>query len=144
MRRSLGGRAWDHDGVDRTLAERYAPPPAWRRTTTIAATVLLAAVALAWLAWAAVEQGTPKIDSTLVGWRVVDDHNVATQIDVSIDDGVSHPSCTVEALATDHTIVGELRFTPVAGTNRVTVRTQRRATSVSLPGCVADGQDAPR
>jgi hypothetical protein len=130
--------------VDQALTERYAPPPAWRRPVTIGLVALAAVVALAWLAWAAFEQATPQIDSTLVGYHVVDEHSVTAQIQVEVHSGATHPSCTVQALATDHTIVGELRFTPVAGTNRVTVRTQRTATSVTLPGCIADGQDGPR
>jgi type 1 fimbria pilin len=130
--------------VDHTLTERYAPPPAWRRRTTIVAVVVLAAAALAWLAWAAFVESTPKVHSQLVGWTVVDAHSASAQVDVSISGGTTHPTCTVQALASDHTIVGELRFTPTDGTNRVTVRTSRTATSVSLPGCIADGQDQPR
>jgi hypothetical protein len=65
-------------------------------------------------------------------------------VDVSISGGTTHPSCTVQAFASDHTIVGELRFTPDDGTNHVTVHTSRSATSVDVPGCIADGQDQPR
>jgi hypothetical protein len=50
----------------------------------------------------------------------------------------------VRAFASDHTIVGQLHFTPDDGTNQVTVRTSRSASSVDVPGCVADGQDQPR
>ena len=130
--------------MSQALSERYAPPPAWRRPLVIVATVLLATVALGWLAWAAFEQATPKVSSSLTGWQVVDAHRVTAQVDVSIASGTTHPSCTVQALATDHSIVGEARFTPVPGTNRVTVRTERSATSVNLFGCVADGQNGAR
>jgi hypothetical protein len=50
----------------------------------------------------------------------------------------------VQALATDHTVVGELVFTPRDGLNQVTVRTEREATAAVVPGCIADGQDEPR
>jgi hypothetical protein len=79
-----------------------------------------------------------------VGWQVVDPHSATARVDVSISDGTTHPTCTLQALASDHSIVGQLRFTPKDGTNQVTVRTARTATSVSLPGCIADGQDQPR
>jgi fermentation-respiration switch protein FrsA (DUF1100 family) len=130
--------------VDQTLTERYAGPPAWRRPVTIAAVAVVAAVALAWLAWAAFVEATPKVSSQLIGWQVVDAHSATARVDVSISGGTTHPSCTVQAFASDHTIVGELRFTPDDGTNQVTVRTSRSATSVDVPGCIADGQDQPR
>jgi hypothetical protein len=130
--------------VDQALTDRYAPPPAWRRPVTVVVVVAVAVIALGWLAWAAFEQATPEISSTLVGYQVVDSHRATARVQVSLTDRATHPSCTVQAFATDHSIVGELRFTPVAGTNQVIVRTDRRATSVSLPGCIADGQDGPR
>jgi Domain of unknown function (DUF4307) len=130
--------------VDPTLAERYAAAPAWRRPLTIAGVVVLALVALGWLAWAAFEEATPKVESQLVDWRPVDAHSVTARVDVRLASGTTHPSCTVQALASDHTVVGELTFVPRAGTNDVTVRTERAATAVEVPGCIADGQDRPR
>jgi hypothetical protein len=130
--------------VDQALSERYAPPPAWRRPLTIGIVAVAAALALAWLAWAAFVEATPKVHSQLVSWQVVDAHSATARVDVSISDGTTHPTCTLQALDSDHSIVGQLRFTPKDGTNQVTVRTARTATSVSLPGCIADGQDQPR
>ena len=130
--------------MDQTLTERYAAAPAWRRPVTIAAVVVLAAAALAWLAWAAFVESTPKVNSQLISWQVVDAHSATARVDVSIAGGTTHPVCTVQALASDHTIVGQLRFTPSDGTNVVSVQTSRTATSVDVPGCIADGQDQPR
>jgi hypothetical protein len=130
--------------VDQAVSERYAPPPAWRRRVTIASVVVVAAAALAWLAWAAFVEATPKVHSQLVGWQVVDAHSATARVDVRISHGTTHPTCTLQAFASDHSIVGQLRFTPSEGTNQVTVRTARTATSISLPGCSADGQDQPR
>lgn len=141
MRHSLGGSI---DGVEQTLTERYAAPSAWRRWATIAAVALLALVGLAWLAWAAYDESTPKVQSQLVAFHVVDEHSVSARIDVRLTSGTTDATCTVEALADDHSIVGELHFTPTSGTNRVTVRTERIATAVELPGCTAEGQDRPR
>jgi hypothetical protein len=130
--------------VDQTLSERYAAPPAWRRPVTIAAVTVLAAAALAWLAWAAFVQSTPRVHSQLIVWQVVDAHSATARVDVSIVAGTTHPVCTVQAFASDHSIVGQLRFAPHDGTNEVAVQTSRRATSVDVPGCTADGQDQPR
>jgi hypothetical protein len=141
MERSLGGSI---DTVDQSLTERYAAPPAWRRPATIGAVVVLALVALGWLAWAAYVESTPKVQSQLVGFQVVDAHTVTARIDVRVGSGTTGASCTVEALADDHSVVGELHFRPASGTNEVTVRTERVATSVDVPGCVAHGQNRPR
>ncbi len=131
-------------GVDQTLTERYAAPPAWRRRLTIGGVVVLAVVALGWVAWATFVQATPKVESELLGFDPVDAHHAAASLRVTIHDASSHPRCTVQALASDHTIVGELVFTPRDGVNRVTVRTERLASAVDVPGCTADGQDRPR
>jgi hypothetical protein len=141
MERSLGGTI---DGVDQALTERYAAPPPWRRRSTIVGVVVLAVVALAWLAWAAFAQATPEVESELVTFHVVDAHSVTTRIDVALRSGATHPQCTVQALAADHSVVGELSFVPHDGTNDVTVRTERAATAIDVPGCTADGQDHPR
>ncbi len=137
----LGGTI---DAVDRTLTERYVAPPAWRRPVTIATVAALAVVALAWLVWAAWVQSTPKVQSQLMSFQVVGEHSVTARIEVHVSSDAANVSCTVEALAQDHSLVGELHFRPTSGTNEVTVRTERIATSVDVPGCTAQGQDHPR
>jgi hypothetical protein len=132
------------DGVDRTLTERYAAPPAWRRPVTITGVAVVAVVALAWLAWAVFVESHPKVESQLNGFDVVNDHAVTVRVDVRLSSGVTGASCTVEALASDHSVVGEAHFKPSSGVNTVTVRTERRATAADVPGCVAHGQDRPR
>jgi len=141
MHAMLGGSI---DGVDQSLTERYAAPPAWRRPLTIAVVVVVAVVGLAWLAWVALEASHPKVESELIGFDVVDDHAVTVRVDVRLSSGATGASCTIEALASDHSIVGEVHFTPTPGTNEVTVRTERGATAVDVPGCIADGQDRAR
>jgi len=130
--------------VDQTLTERYAAPPAWRRRLLVAAVAVVALVALGWVAWAGFVQATPKVESELRSWDVVDAHHATASVLVDIHDASSHPRCTAQALASDHTVVGELVFTPHQGVNQVTVRTERAASAVDVPGCVADGQDRPR
>ncbi len=130
--------------VEQTLSERYAAPPAWRRRLTFFAAAAVGLVALAWLAWAIFAQATPKVESQLLGWSVVDAHTATARVDVHVYDAGAHPTCTVQALASDHSIVGELTFVPTSGTNLVTVRTEREASAVDVPGCTATGQNHPR
>ena len=130
--------------MDPSLADRYAAPPRWRRRVTIAVVAVVAVVGLGWVAWVAYVEATPKVESELVTFQVSGEHEVSARIDVTVASGTTGASCTVEALASDHSIVGELHFTPRNGTNDVTVRTERAATSVDLAGCIADGQNRPR
>jgi hypothetical protein len=132
------------DDVVHTLTERYAMPPRWRRWVTISVVLVVALVALAWLAWAAIEESDVDVNSQLIGFEVVDEHAVAARVDVRLSSGATGATCTVEAIADDHSIVGELHFPPSPGINEVTVRTERKATAVQVPGCTADGQDRPR
>jgi predicted phage tail protein len=130
--------------MEQTLSDRYAPPPAWRRPVTIWACVVVAVVFLTWLAWAAFVQATPKVSSQLNGFEVVDGHRVHAQIAVRLESSAVRPRCSVQALASDHSVVGEQTFTPASGDNSVTVRTDRRATTVDLIGCTAAGQNEAR
>jgi hypothetical protein len=130
--------------VDQTLSDRYAAPPRWRRRVTIIGVAVVALAGLGWVAWAAYDEATPKVESQLVTFHVAGEHSVSARVDVRLSSGTTDASCTVEALAADHSIVGELHFRPTDGTNRVTVRTERQATSVEVAGCIANGQDRPR
>jgi hypothetical protein len=130
--------------MEQALSDRYAAPPAWRRPVTIAASVVVAVVFLTWLGWAAFVQATPKVSSQLNGFEILDGQRVHAQIAVRLDSNAVHPRCTVQALASDHTVVGEQTFTPASGDNTVTVRTDRRATTVNLIGCTAQGQNEAR
>jgi hypothetical protein len=125
------------------LAARYGTPSPLRRRVTVLLVVVLAAAALGWLAWTAFFHASPPVESALSSYEIVSDNEVTAVVQVSLaDDTVA--SCRVRALAADHSTVGELAFEPVAGANRVTVRTERRATSVTLLGCTAPGQPRPR
>jgi hypothetical protein len=125
------------------LGERYAPPPAWQRRALLAGVIGLALVALGWLAWVVWFHATPAVESDLASYDVVDAHHVQASIDVRLEDGV-RAHCVVQAVAVDHTVVGEVTFVPHDGRNAVAVRTERAATSVSLEGCTAPGQPRPR
>ena len=62
------------------------------------------------------------------------------------DDDVD-ATCLVRAFAEDHTVVGELSWTPdgeAQQSDEVSIRTERRATSVELVGCTTEDQSRPR
>ena len=125
------------------LADRYGTPSRWRRPATIALAAALATVALGWLVWTAWFHSTPDVSSDLVSFDVTSDNETRARLDVELGAGVE-ASCRLRAFAEDHTTVGELAFTPVAGTNEVLIRTERRATTVEKIGCTAPGQPRPR
>ncbi|WP_246210279.1 DUF4307 domain-containing protein [Nocardioides piscis] len=98
---------------------------------------------LSWVAWVAWSHGTPDAESAMVGFDVASDSSATAQVDVQLETGVE-ATCKVRAFAEDHTIVGEVSFTPEEGRNEVTVRTERRANTVELVGCVTSDQQRPR
>ena len=125
------------------LADRYGAPSPARRRVLVGAVTVVAAVFLGWLAWTAVFHATPAVESELTSYDVVDDGSASAVVIVSLADDVV-ASCRIRAFADDHTTVGEVAFEPVDGRNEVTLRTERRATSVTLLGCTAAGQSRPR
>jgi hypothetical protein len=129
------------------MAQRYGVRAPWRRRALVSASVALAVVFLAWLAWSVYEHATPQVTSELETFSVDDDHTVTAVLVVSLDSSDVKASCTLRAYAEDHTTVGELTFTPDPSKGRrqvQTIRTERRATSVESIGCTAPGQDRPR
>jgi hypothetical protein len=129
--------------VSAELSERYGTPRPHRRGLLLGAVALVAAAFLAWLAWAAWLSSTPQVTSGLTSYTVVDAHRTAAVIEVSIEDD-AEATCRVRALAADHTVVGEVAFTPVDGRNEVSIRTEREATSVERLGCTTPDQRRPR
>ena len=125
------------------LADRYGVPSPVRRRVLVVTIAAVAAAALAWLAWTAWFHASPAVESELTSYDVVDDGSASAVVTVSLADDVT-ASCRIRAFAEDHSTVGELAFEPVDGRNEVTLRTERRATSVTLLGCTAPGQPRPR
>jgi hypothetical protein len=134
------------DAAAPLMPERYGQPAPWRRTAIIVASGLVGLLGLTWLGWTTVFHATPDVSSQLVGYEVVDDNGVRTTIYVSLagDPVAMGVSCQVRAIAADHTVVGELGFTPEPGNNQLVVRTERRATSVENVGCTTPDQHRPR
>lgn len=130
--------------VTTDLADRYSTSSQGRRRATITLAVVLAVVSLGWLGWATWFHSTPAVTSDLVSFEVTSDRETRVRLDVRLGEDDVEASCRLRAFAEDHTPVGELEFTPTAGTNEVVIRTERRATAVEKLGCTADGQPRPR
>ncbi len=126
------------------LTDRYGAPSRWSRPVTVTVAVALAVVGLGWLGWTVWFHTTPDVTSDLVSFDVTSDGETQARLDVRLGDDDVEASCRLRAFAEDHTPVGELEFTPTAGTNEVVIRTERRATTVEKLGCTADGQPRPR
>ncbi|WP_243059170.1 DUF4307 domain-containing protein [Nocardioides sp. SR21] len=127
------------------LSDRYGAPKPWRRAVLIGVSVALAGAFLGWLGWTIWAQSTPKVESELVGFDVIDEHEATAVVQIQLDGDVVGASCLLRAYAEDHSVVGELPFTPErSGLTDQSIRTERRASSVELLGCTAEGQKRPR
>jgi len=125
------------------LAERYGAPAPWRRRVLVVACVLLGVVFLGWLAWTAWAHSTPEVTSELETYRILDEHTIDAVVVVDLRDDDVEADCLLRAFAEDHTTVGELEFVPdpaLGQRQEQSVRTDRRATSLELVGCRAEGQ----
>jgi hypothetical protein len=132
------------------LGDRYGAPRPGRRRLLILAVGTVVALFLGWVAWATWFHSTPRIDSSLISFEVVDDNQAVARLGVRRADASVVGTCTLRAFSEDHTTVGELVFrvpegtAPLRQTITKVVRTERRATSVELLGCLAPGQPRPR
>ena len=129
------------------LEDRYGSPARWRRRALVAASAALALAFLGWLAWVTYAHSTPDVSSDLVTWSIAGEHEVDARVAVSLEDEDVRATCLLRAFAEDHSVVGELSFTPTYGADQPleeTVRTERQATSLELIGCTAPGQSRPR
>jgi len=142
-------RGCEHEAVTThdALADRYGAPAPWRRRAVIAASVLVSLAFLGWLTWTIWESSTPAVDSDIVGYSIEGEHEATARVEVHLKDDTVKAECLLRAYAEDHSVVGELSFTPRYGAAQPlqeTVRTERRATSVELVGCTAPGEPRPR
>jgi Domain of unknown function (DUF4307) len=79
---------------------------------------------------------------------VVSDHEARVQLEVVRDGRHTEAVCRLQALAADHAVVGELTVPVTEGeedqTLSLSIRTERRATTVSSWGCTTADQRRPR
>lgn len=123
------------------LAERYGRSRRGGRVLVAVVVGLIVLAGLVWVGWAAWFHSNPDIRAEVASFDVVDAHEVRAKVEVRLGGDDVTGTCLVRATALDHTIVGE-RNVQVAelgeGTSWVSVRTERRATSVTLERCSAD------
>ncbi len=130
------------------LAYRYGMPT---RTNRLVAGVLVGALlagAVGFLGWTVLFHGSPEVRSRLTAFEVVSDHEAQAVLQVVREARTTEAVCRLQALAEDHAVVGEATLPVTDGpedrTLQLTIRTERRATSVSSLGCTAAGQPRPR
>ena len=127
------------------LSERYGAASVWRSRLTLGLVVVVVAAFLGWLGWTIWSQTHPQVQSNLLSYRVVDEHAARAEVQVRLAAPDVQASCTLRAYAEDHSVVGELEFQPTgSGQSELSLRTERRATSVELLGCTSPGQNRPR
>jgi hypothetical protein len=91
----------------------------------------------------------PQVQSGLIGFEVKGAHSAEATVTVVRRNRDVAATCLLRAYARDHSIVGELNFSVTSAsetelTTTKTVRTERKATSVTMVGCRATGQSRPR
>ncbi|HET7356731.1 MAG TPA: DUF4307 domain-containing protein [Nocardioidaceae bacterium] len=126
------------------LAQRYGTGRRSARTALVAGVAVLAAAALAWLVWAIVMHDRSTVDAQLVSFRPPGEHTVVAKVSVARPDPQVTASCLLQAVASDHAVVGELVFSvgpprPASTTLTKTIRTERRAYNVQLVRCTPKG-----
>lgn len=129
------------------LADRYGAPARWRRWLLLGTVAAVVVAFLGWLAWTALSHSTPEVESELVTFDVVDDHTATAEVAIDRRDTDVDATCLVRAIAEDHSVVGELSWKPDGEAREraeVTIRTERRATSVEMVGCTTRDQGRPR
>ena len=130
------------------LAYRYGLPG---RTNRLVAGVLVGALvagAGGFLGWTVLFHGDPAVRSQLLTYDVLSEHDAQALFQVVREDRTTEAVCRLQALAEDHAVVGELTLPVTDGpeeqTLPVSIRTERRATSITSLGCTAADQPRPR
>ena len=136
------------------LGRRRARPSLWerparRRSVTDVVLGLVGTLAVVWLGRTMLYHARPQVQSGLIGFVVKGAHRVDAIVTVARRDRDVAATWLVRAFARDHSIVGELNFSVTSRsstelTTTKTVRTERRATSVTMVGCRTAGQSRPR
>ncbi len=113
--------------------------------------VLVAALlvsAAGFLGWTVLFHGDPEVRSQLTTFDVVSDHEAQALFQVVREHRTTEAVCRLQALAEDHAVVGEVTLPVVDGPEEqavpLSIRTERRATSVTSLGCTTPGQPRPR
>ena len=130
------------------LAYRYGMPG---RTNLLVASVLIGALlvgAAGFLSWTVLVHSNPQVQSQVSSYDVVSDHEAQAVLQVVRDNRTTEAVCRLQALAADHAVVGELAQPVTDGPEdqvlQLSIRTERRATTVASLGCTTPDQRRPR
>ena len=129
------------------LDERYGRNHR-RQWPVVVVSVIVAALA-AWVVWAFNAQIHPKVTSGLTGYTIDNAQQSTATFDVVRANGSVQATCIVQALASDHSTVGQLAKiiplgSPTKATFTVTIKTTRKAFAINWLGCTAPGQNTPK
>jgi hypothetical protein len=130
------------------LAYRYGLPG---RTNRLVASVLVGTLvvgALGFVGWTVLFHGDPQVQSQVSAFEVVSDHEAQAVLQVVREERTTQAVCRLQALAADHAVVGEVTQPVTDGpqeqTLQLSIRTERRATTVTSLGCTTPDQPRPR
>jgi hypothetical protein len=130
------------------LAYRYGMPTRTNRLVAGALVGALLAGAVGFLGWTVLFHGDPQVQSQVLAFDVVSDHEAQVQLQVVRANRTTEAVCRLQALAEDHAVVGEVLLPVTDGdedqTVQLSIRTERRATTVSSSGCTTPDQPRPR
>jgi hypothetical protein len=121
------------------MAARYGRPSGARRRVGYAAIALGVAALLIWVVWAAMGQASHDVGGLVESFEVRSPHEVSVTVQItrSSTDAVH---CTITAIATDHSEVGQRVVRLPAGSSgtrtiTILVRTEREATAADVVDC---------
>ncbi len=130
------------------LAYRYGLPG---RTNRLVAGVLIGALvagAVGFLGWTVLAHSNPQVQSQVSSFDVVSDHEAQVVLQVARENRATEAVCRLQALAADHAVVGEVTQPVTDGPEdqvlQLSIRTERRATTVTSLGCTTPDQPRPR
>ncbi len=124
------------------LRLRY-PPPRVRRSVAVTIVAAVGVVFVVWVVWAGLVMANPAVTGQVPTWRIDSDTEVAFTLTVDRPDPSVPVHCRVIAQAVNFERVGSLDVAVPAHPSRLvdvteTMRTFRRATSVSVDTCWTD------
>jgi hypothetical protein len=129
---------------DTSRGGRYGTRRRNRRPLLIGLVAVIAAVGIGWLIWAAAAHANPAVSGAVNIWHVSSDTKATFTLTVERPDPSVTASCRIVAQATNFETVGTKTVTVPAGSDKLvdvrdSLRTVRRATSVSLDSCTEAG-----
>jgi uncharacterized protein DUF4307 len=125
--------------AEQAMAERYGRTSPGRRWAGIVAMAIGVLALLGWVVWAALAQSHNSVGGLVESYDVRSPHEVSVTVQITRT-STDAVHCTITAIATDHTEVGQrvvrLPAGP-SGTRTITtvVRTEREATTADVVDC---------